>query len=179
MILAEYYKIFPQGDDIIITPVVKPIVCCDLDDVIFKFTEAYEKKFNAKLSNYWTGDYNMSKNLESLLKDKDFWINMEVKNRPSFEIDAYVTARSIPVEWTKEAIQKNNLPKAPIYSLSWDASKIDTLKSLNCDIMIDDKYQTFKECKENGIFCYLMDGHSNRHYNVGHHRIYDLNLEIK
>ena len=179
LILCEYYSIYPQGDNRIIAPINKPIVGCDLDDVIFDFTGSYEKRFNTKLSNYWNGDYNMSKNLEQLKDEKEFWVNMPVKNRPSFEIDYYITARSIPVEWTKEAIQKNNLPKAPVYSLPWNVSKIDTLKELGVDIMIDDKYSTFKECKENGIFCYLMNSDTNQHYNVGHHRIYDLNLKIK
>ena len=179
LILCEYYSIYPQGDNRIIAPINKPIVGCDLDDVIFDFTGSYEKRFNTKLSNYWNGDYNMSKNLEQLKDEKEFWVNMPVKNRPSFEVDYYITARSIPVEWTKEAIQKNNLPKAPVYSLAWNVSKIDTLKELGVDIMIDDKYSTFKECKENGIFCYLMNSDTNQHYNVGHHRIYDLNLKIK
>ena len=179
LILCEYYSIYPQGDNRIIAPINKPIVGCDLDDVIFDFTGSYEKRFNTKLSNYWNGDYNMSKNLEQLKDEKEFWVNMPVKNRPSFEVDYYITARSIPVEWTKEAIQKNNLPKAPVYSLPWNVSKINTLKELGVDIMIDDKYSTFKECKENGIFCYLMNSDTNQHYNVGHHRIYDLNLKIK
>lgn len=179
LILCEYYSIYPQGDNRIIAPINKPIVGCDLDDVIFDFTGSYEKRFNTKLSNYWNGDYNMSKNLEQLKGEKEFWVNMPVKNRPSFEVDYYITARSIPVEWTKEAIQKNNLPKAPVYSLPWNVSKIDTLKELGVDIMIEDKYSTFKECKENGIFCYLMNSDTNQHYNVGHHRIYDLNLKIK
>ena len=63
---------------------------------------------------------------------------MTLKNRPTFEVDYYVTARSIPEEWTKEAIAKNNLPMAPIYTLPWNVSKIDTLKKLNASIMIDD-----------------------------------------
>ena len=179
LILCEYYSIYPQGDDRIIAPVNKPIVGCDLDDVIFDFTGSYEKRFNTKLSDYWNGDYDMGTNLEQLKNEKDFWVNMPVKNRPSFEIDYYITARSIPVEWTEEAIQQNNLPKAPVYSLPWNVSKIDTLKKLGVDIMIDDKYATFKECKENGIFCYLMDAASNQHYNVGHHRIHNLDLRIK
>lgn len=179
LILCEYYSIYPQGDDRIIAPVNKPIIGCDLDDVIFDFTGSYEKRFNTKLSDYWNGDYDMSSNLEQLKNEKDFWVNMPVKNRPSFEVDYYITARSIPVEWTEEAIQQNNLPKAPVYSLPWNISKIDTLKKLGVNIMIDDKYATFKECKENGIFCYLMNAASNQHYNVGHHRIYNLDLRIK
>jgi len=179
LILAEYYSIYPQGDDRIIAPVNKPIVALDLDDTVFDFLGSYSKKFNAELSDYWNGDYNMNENLQQLTQDKDFWVNMPVKNIPNFEVDYYVTARSIPIEWTQEAIQKNNLPKAPIYTLPWNMSKIETLKNLGVSIMIDDKYQTFKECLNSGIFCYLMDAPHNKHYNVGHHRIMDLNLKIK
>lgn len=171
LILAEYYKVYPQGDDRIIQQINSPIIGCDLDDVIFEFTSSYEKRFGVKLSSYWNGDYNMSDNLKSLQKDKDFWVNMPVKSTVPFEVDYYITARSIPVEWTQEAIQKNNLPKAPIYSLPWNVSKIDTLKKLGITIMIDDKWSTFKECKKNGIFCYLVTTDANRRYDVGHHRI--------
>lgn len=177
LILAEFYSTFPQGDDRIIAPVNKPIVCVDLDDTVFDFIGAYEKATGSKLANYWKSDYNMRDNLEKL--DKDFWVNMPVIHTPTFEVDYYVTSRSIPIQWTQEAIEKNDLPRAEIYTLPWNTSKIETLKSLGCTIMIDDKYETFKECKANGIFCYLMDAPHNKHYNVGHHRIYDLNLNIK
>lgn len=179
LILCEYYSIYPQGDDRVMAPVNKPIIGCDLDDVIFDFTKSYETKFDVKLSHYWKSDYNMSENLKKLQNDKDFWVNMPVKNKPSFEIDYYITARSIPIEWTQEAIQKNNLPKAPIYSLPWEVSKIDTLKELGINIMIDDKMETFKECKTNNIFCYLMTTEANKHYDVGHHRIHNLDLKLK
>jgi len=178
LILAEYYKVYPQGDDRIIGVANKPIVCCDLDDCIFDFTGAYNARFG-KGADYWNRDYEVDKNLEQLKSDKDFWVNMPVKNRPNFEVDYYVTARDIPVEWTMEAIAKNNLPASKVHTMPWNASKIETLKSLNCDIMIDDKYSTYKECQNNGIFCYLMDSPSNAYYNVGHRRIYDLNLNIK
>ena len=121
----------------------------------------------------------MKDNLEILREDKEFWVNMPVIHRPSFEVDYYVTARSIPIEWTQEAIQRNNLPKAKIYTLPWNVSKIETLKSLGVNVFIDDKNETFKECLNSGIFCYLMDAPHNQHYDVGHHRIYDLNLKIK
>lgn len=178
LILAEYYSSFPQGDDRIIGTNAKPVVCCDLDDCVFDFIGAYEDRFG-KTADYWSGDYAMPDRLKELQEDKDFWVNMPLKNRPNFEINYYVTARSIPIEWTREAIAKNNLPMAPIFTLPWNASKIDKLKELGCDIMIDDKYQTYKECQAAGIFCYLMDTPSNQYYNVGHRRIYDLNLNLK
>lgn len=173
LLIAEMYSCYPQGDDRVLQS-NNPIVCCDLDDVVFAFTESYEQRFGVKLSDYWNSDYNMRENLESLKNDKDFWVNMPVKTTIPFEVDYYVTARSIPIEWTQEAIQKNNLPKAKIYSLAWNESKIETLKKLNCHIMVDDKYETFKECKQNGIFCYLLSTSANKHYSVGHHRIESL-----
>ena len=173
LLIAEMYSCYPQGDNRILQS-NNPIICCDLDDVVFDFCGAYESRFGVKLSDYWNGDYDMRDNLEMLKQDKDFWVNMPVKTKIPFEINYYVTARSIPIEWTQEAIQKNNLPKAKIYSLAWNESKIDTLKKLNCSIMLDDKYQTFKECKQNGIFCYLISTPANMHYDVGHHRIENL-----
>lgn len=174
LILCEFYKIFPQGDDRQITPLTKNVVGVDLDDTIFDFCGEYQRRFGVKLSDYWNGDYNMSENLKKLQEDKDFWINLPVITEVPFEIDYYITARSIPVEWTQEAIQRNNLPKAPIYSLPWNVSKISTLKELGITVMIDDKYATFKECKESGIFCYLVTTDANKRYEVGHHRIKSL-----
>ena len=179
LILTDFYTSFPQGDDRLLTPVTKPIIACDLDDTILSFREAYEARFGVKLSDYWNCDYNMSENLEKLKTDKEFWINLEVKHVPTFEIDYYVTARSIPEEWTQLCIQKHNLPKAKIISVPWNVSKVDILKKLKVDIMIDDKLETFKECKAHGIFCYLMDNPANGYVNVGHHRIFNLDLNIK
>ena len=178
LLIAEMYHCYPQGDDRVLLQANSPIICCDLDDVVFDFTGAYESRFGVKLSDYWNGDYNMQENLEILKSEKDFWVNMPVKTTIPFEVDYYVTARSIPIEWTQEAIQKNNLPKAPIYSLQWNESKIKTLKKLKCNIMLDDKFNTFKECKANGIFCYLVSTPANVHYDVGHHRIESL-AELK
>lgn len=171
LILADYYQTFPQGDDRIIKQVNNPVISCDLDDVVFDFLGSYESRFGVKLSSYWNADYNMPDNLKELQQDKDFWVNMPIKSQIPFEVDYYVTARSIPVEWTQEAIQKNNLPKAPIYSLPWNVSKIETLKKLGVTVHIDDKFSTYKECKQNGIFCYLVTTDANKRYDVGHHRI--------
>ena len=174
LLIAEMYFCYPQGDDRVLGAVDHPIIGLDLDDTVFSFLESYQKRFGVELSDYWSSDYNMGKNLEMLKEDKDFWVNMPVKHIPPVEVDYYVTARSIPVEWTMEAIQKNNLPKAKVITLPWNTSKIKTLKELGITVFCDDKYQTFKECLNSGIFCYLMDAPHNKHYSVGHHRITSL-----
>ena len=79
----------------------------------------------------------MNDNLKELQEDKDFWVNLPVKQQEiPFEIDYYITARSIPDEWTKESIQKHNLPKAPIISLEWNQSKLETLKKLGVSMNV-------------------------------------------
>lgn len=179
LILAEYYHIYPQGDDRVIAPTTKPIVALDLDNVVFDFNKAYEDKFGVKMNPYWKANYQMGDHLKELEHDKDFWVNIPVLNIPQFEVDYYITARSIPVEWIQESLQKNNLPCAPVHVVPWDQSKLKHLKDLKIDIFIDDRYENYKEATDAGIFCYLMDAPHNRYYNVGHRRIYDLNIPIK
>lgn len=179
LILAEYYSIYPIGDDRIIAPVNKPIVALDIDDVCLDFIGAYEKRFNIKLNPYWDGSYSMRDNLAELSKDKDFWVNLPALHLPSFEPDCYITSRSIPIEWTMESLEKNGFPCAPVYTIPWNESKVALLKEHHIELFIDDKYKNYKEATDSGIFCYLMDAPHNRHYNVGHRRIYDLNLSIK
>lgn len=176
LILADYYKTFPQGDDRIMCPVTKPRIALDIDDVCLDFKGAFEKRFNIKLNPYWDGTYQMKDLLEQLKSDKNFWINLPTLHKPNFEPYCYITSRSIPDEWTKECLEKNGFPCAPVYSVSWNESKIPLLKEYKIDILIDDKPTNYHEATKNGIFCYLMDNEHNSFVNCGHRRIYDLNL---
>lgn len=160
-------------------PTTKPIVALDLDNVIFDFNGAYEAKFGTKMNPYWKANYEMSEHLKQLEKDKDFWVNIPILHKPCFEVDYYITARNIPVEWIEESLQKNGLPCAPVHVVPWDQSKLAHLRDLKIDIFIDDKYENYKEATDAGIFCYLMDAPHNQYYNVGHRRIYNLDIPIK
>lgn len=106
LILAEYYSIYPQGDDRIIHQIKRPRVALDIDDTCLMFKQAFEEKFNIKLNNYWDGSYDMKEYLDQLKDDKEFWVNLKPLNIPSFEPVAYITSRSIPVEWAKECLEK-------------------------------------------------------------------------
>lgn len=179
LILAEYYKLYPQGDDRQIGMKAKPIISLDIDDVVLDFKGAFFKKFGIELTPYWDGSYQMGEKLEELKNDKEFWTNIPVLHRPSFEPDLYITSRSIPDEWTKECLEKAGLPCAPVYSIPWNESKVELLKKHGVTIHVDDKPNNYREATEAGVFCYLMDAPHNKFMNVGHRRIYDLNLELK
>lgn len=178
LILCDFYKSYPQGDDRVLFP-NKPIIALDIDDVCLDFIGGFEKKTGKKLNPYWNGTYEMGNLLDELSKDKEFWTTLETLHKPSFEPDLYITSRSIPVEWTKENLEKNGFPCAPVYCVPWNTSKVSLLKEHNVSILIDDKYANFKEATEAGVFCYLMDSPANKHYNVGHRRIFNLNLPLK
>ena len=179
LILAEYFSIYPAGDDRKFLPVNSPIVSLDIDDVCLDFTGAFEKKTGIKLNNYWAGSYEIGEKLKELSTDEEFWTNLPTKHLPTFETDLYITSRSIPVEWTMKNLEKNGFPCAPVFSVPWNQSKIGLLKEHNVSIHVDDKFHNYKEATDAGIFCYLMDAPHNKYYNVGHRRIYDLNLTIK
>ena len=160
-------------------PINRPIVALDIDDVCLDFVGGFESKTGIKLNDYWNGTYEMKDKLTELSTDKEFWTTLKTKHMPSFEPDLYITSRSIPVEWTKENLERNGFPCAPVYCVTWNESKLDLLKEHNVSILIDDKFANYKDATDAGIFCYLMDAPHNKYYHVGHRRIYDLNLNIK
>jgi hypothetical protein len=111
----------------------------DIDDVIFDFQEDYAKYFNTKKQKSWSTSKLMWKRLVTLRSDKNFWINLTVKNKPNFQPDGFVSARAIPKKWTYESLKKNNIKgRSNIHQVNWGVSKLDTLKHLGCDIFIDD-----------------------------------------
>ena len=179
LILAEYFSINPAGDDRDFLPINRPIVSLDIDDVCLDFIGAFEAKTGIKCNDYWNGTYEMRDKLKELSSDKEFWTNLPIKHMPTFEPDLYITSRSIPVEWTKENLEKMGFPCAPVYCVPWNESKVALLKEHNVSIHIDDKFENYKDAIDSGIFCYLMDAPHNKYYNVGHRRIFNLNLQIK
>lgn len=178
LLLAASYKECPWMDDRIMAATKVPRISLDLDDVCLDFLGEYEKRYGA-VAGYWQGDYKMLEHLEELKDDKDFWVNLPLLHKPSFEPFCYITSRSIPNEWTMECIQKNGLPCAPVYSVPWNESKVDLLKKLKIDIHVDDKVANYLEATQAGVYCYLMSHAHNEWFTVPvHRRIKDLNLQF-
>jgi hypothetical protein len=135
----------------------------DIDDVIFQWHESYADRFKCRVPKTWSSSNLMKKRLNILSKEKEFWLNLKIKNIPNFQPKGFVSARSIPKAWTRESFNINQIPgRSNIHQVPWGHSKIELLKSLGCDIFIDDKYETFKDCMDNGIFCLLMNASHNQ-----------------
>lgn len=181
LMLLDYHRTHPELDDRYKPYMHERRIVLDVDDVVADFAGAYKKKFGEAAHNYWDFTYGMSDNLKKLIENeeegKDFFVNLPVKHRPNFIPHAYVSSRSIPVEWTKEFLEKNGLPCRPVYHVPFNTSKVEVLRKIGAEFLIDDKFQNFREAQAAGITAFLMDAEHNQHHEVGYRRLKDLDIK--
>lgn len=137
----------------------------DIDSVLADFTKHFLKylKLSKKRVTDWD-DERIRNNFHKIVKDYKFWLTMPKISSPKdikTEVTAYVTARPIPSEITEVWLRSHGFPKAPVFTVGIDNSKLKTLRDLNIDVFVDDKYETFLELNNNGIRCYLFNAPHN------------------
>lgn len=178
MFLVDYYRTNPQFDDRRQSYLVQPKIVLDIDEVVCDWAKGYSEYTGNEVSaRYWDSCYGMGDSLDILAQDKNFWVNkLKVKQYPDFIPHAYVSSRSIPVEWTKEWLEKNGLPCRPVVHVPWGASKLAELQKLGAEIFVDDRMENFITAQSGGITTFLMDASHNQHWDVGYKRIKDLKL---
>jgi len=97
--LTEYYKIYPQGDDRPHEYLNRSKIGLDIDEVLADWVGHWTKFHGQEVPESWNFDRNIKDKFESLKDDKDFWLSIPVKTKPSdihFEPHCYITSRSIP-----------------------------------------------------------------------------------
>ena len=177
--LSAYYSIYPQGDDRPHQYLEHPKIGLDIDEVLCGWTDGWTKKFGYPIPQNWHFFYNNKYHFSSFNEEelKDFYLNLPRLIEPldiPFEPHCYITSRSIPVEWTKEWIQRNEFPTRPVYCVPFEASKVDIAKSAGIEVFVDDRFENFVELNNAGICTYLLTAPHNIRYNVGHKRINSL-----
>lgn len=130
----------------------------DIDDTICSWYAEYEKRFGSN-----NPDHLITYHVENILrKDREFWVNLPVINRPDFELTLYCTKRVNPKSYTKEFIKKNNLPDVPVYQqYCQSASKAPLIKG-RVDVFIEDSVRNFLDLNRKGIPCLLIDSPYNQ-----------------
>lgn len=172
--LVEYYKVYPQGDDRPHNYLQNPKIGLDIDEVLGDWVGHWTKHHGQNIPNSWNFDRDIKSKFDALKDDKDFWLSIPVKTKPSeihFEPHCYITSRSIPKEWTEEWLDKNGFPSSKVYSVGLNESKVDIAKESGIEIFIDDKFENFVELNNAGICCFLFDAAHNQRYDVGFKRI--------
>lgn len=177
MMLLEYYTTYPEGDDRAFP--LQRRIGLDIDDVLAAWVRHWTTYHDQEVPASWNFDREISKKFDELKDNKEFWMSIPPKVWPKdipFEPTCYVTSRPIPTEWTEEWLDKHGYPAVPVYTVGLDKSKVEVCKEQRLDIFVDDRYENFRELTEAGIFCYLFDAPHNQRYDVGHRRIFDLNI---
>lgn len=178
MAITSYYKLYPQGDDRAHSYLTKPRIGLDIDGVLADFVgHLMETSGNeGHIPEHWN-DPIIRREFEKVKKDASFWSSIPPlisKEEVPFEVHCYITARSIDVEVTKQWLEKNEFPTAPVYSIGVGESKVEIAKKAGMDIFVDDSWNNFVELNRAGICTFLYDATYNEKYDVGYKRIKSL-----
>jgi len=141
-----------------------PKIGLDIDNCIVDFDEGYLKRFGRFPNNDW----GISRNVNNILiKEKAFWLGLNVIHRPNFTPTCYCSVRVNPHNWTKQFLKRNNLPDAKLYQISggWGTSKFNTLKN-KVNLFIDDSTWNFEDLNDKGVLCFLITSKSNQNYDT-------------
>lgn len=144
----------------------------DIDDTVCDFINPYLKRFGTPHK-----DSEITRNVNRILiKDREFWLNLPVINRPDFMPTLYCTKRVHSKAWSKKFLELNDLPIAPIYQVYCQiSSKAPRIKG-RVDVFVDDSISNFIDLNLHGVPCLLMDAKHNRKWGpVG--RVFSLREE--
>lgn len=132
----------------------------DIDDTLCSWYSQYLKRFRTPKN-----DFEITKNVQRILsKDRDFWLNLPVINRPDFIPELYCTKRVNPKSWTKKWLEINGFPKRPVYQVLYQyGNKADFIKG-RVDVFIDDSISNMVKMNLSGVPCLLMDAENNQHW---------------
>ena len=146
----------------------------DIDDTLADFFESYKEYFNTKKYPSRLKDHNITKNVVRILKfDRNFWVNLPIKNMITFVPELYCTSRVCNKEWTKKWLQTHGFPRKPVYQIFGHGVNKAKLIKGKVDIFVDDSLVNFKLLNMSGVPCLLLDGGHNRSWEYKG-RIYSL-----
>lgn len=177
IMLLEQYRTHPQLDDRHHNYLKRPKIGLDIDNVICDWTKAWGERYDITTRpTSWQFSYLNRSRFTNTPKEEleAFYKTLPVQNEPHripFEPCAYLTARSIDESVTKEWLENNGFPTAPVYTVPFGASKVEAAKKAGIEWFIDDSYDNFVELNKAGICCFLYDTPHNARYDVGYKRI--------
>lgn len=140
----------------------------DIDSVLSDFTPHFLSYLglDPAPATHWN-DPRLAANFHKITNDKNFWLEMPILNGPDkliFEPSCYITARSVPAEWTSEWLDRNGYPKAKVISIGRYDSKVNAAKEMGIEAFLDDKFENCVELNQAGIQCYMLTAEHNTKY---------------
>lgn len=146
-------------------------IALDIDDTILDFWKAYKEKFPNSVD-----PISVTKNVRKLRKDREFWEDLEVLERPNFEPHIYSTKRINSKQFTINCLRKHNLPIKPIYQMYYQhGNKADMIRG-RCDILVDDSLINVVKAINSGLPALIIDRPHNQ-TDEPLFRIYSLDID--
>lgn len=138
-------------------------IALDLDDTIFDWRNEYSKIY---------GDINkqeshiITRNVRKLEKNRNFWSNLPLLEKPNFNPAIYSTKRINNKSYTIANLEKYDLPIKPIYQTRIQtANKVDIIKGVS-DILIDDSPFNVLQALNVGFPALLISREHNKNSNI-------------
>lgn len=136
-------------------------IALDLDDTIFDWIGEF-KKIHPNL-NWKTEQNKITELVNGMSKDKNFWENLPLLERPDFVPTIYATKRVNSKSYTRKNLAKYDLPIRPIYQIySQTDNKVRIIKG-HCDVLVDDSAFNVMQALEVGFPAILITRPHNAH----------------
>ena len=136
-------------------------IAIDLDDTIFDWMGEFNKRYP---NIDWKTEQNkINKLVLGMRKDKKFWENLPLLERPDFEPTIYATKRVNSKTYTRKNLAKYGLPIKPIYQIySQSGNKARIIRG-HCDVLIDDSVFNVMQAISVGFPAILITRPHNEH----------------
>ncbi len=144
----------------------------DLDDTLNEFMMPYLQRFGQPKT-----DSEITRNVQRvLIKDRNWWINLPVKNKIHFIPELYCTKRVCNKDYSKTWLRNHGYPDRPVYQVLYQrANKAKYIKG-RVDVFVDDSVSNFIQMNLAGVPCLLMASESNEKWGP-YGKIYSLDKE--
>lgn len=148
----------------------------DIDDCLADFMGAYCKYFDTDNNPKMLEDAIITRNVQRVLsKDREFWLNLPVKNFIDFVPELYCTKRVNNKAWTKAWLKANGFPDRPVYQMyHQQGNKADMIKG-RVDVFIDDSLTNVMKCNNSGVPALLF--HTERSIDCPLYKVYSLDRD--
>ena len=114
----------------------------------------------------------ITKNVNTLKKNKKFWETLPLLEKPNFEPYIYATKRINSKSYTRNCLLRHGLPIKPIYQIYSQADNKGRIIKGKCDVLIDDSWFNVQQCLSVGVPALLITRPHNKHiktpYRVDH-----------
>jgi len=109
-------------------------VFLDVDEVVCDFMQGVEKLY-PDLVNRDKTDYFLPKYVDwdKIYADAPFWLSLPVFDRPTIQIDGYVSHRPFPTYITEFWLHINNFKPAKVLHVTTSCHKVEVLLSFGCE----------------------------------------------